>query len=306
MSASAAAPASASAKKPRAKRQASTGLAKNELIERYGAFGDAQADSSAEEARQVREKVAKWADVPQAQTVVVDEFARNYEALFGAPLPPAPAAPPVVTLDLGPVLKRCVEGTFFGTASKPSAALIRETALFSTQCKALAANLFAYVTALIALCPQLSAFHTALRQHPHLTSTPLREKHWQDACQPEGVLVPADAGYRILALPGSNTAPVAVPRSVAYLLSVCHAVYHVVGYVNTAILMATTDELQARVLGQPLTVVWAALCGGEPWATQTPVREWRWEAAPPFVQSVVQLRAALNAARIWIKEPALH
>jgi len=308
----AAAPASASAsvsaKKPRAKRQASVGLAKNELIERYGAFGDAQADASAEEARQVREKVAKWETpaqaVPSAAATAPDEFARNYEALFGCPLPPSPVRSAPAAMDLGPTLMRCVEGTFF-SGSKVTAALKRDTALFSAQCKALGDALFARVNG---LCPQLSAFHAALRQQLELTNVAVRSgERWQDACQPEGVLVPADAGYRVLTLPASN-AVVVVPRTVAHLLGVCHAVYHVVAYMRTAICAATSDELQARVLGQPLPVVWAALCGGEPWATQTAVAEWRWEGSPPFVQAVVQLRAVLDAAGVWtrIKEPALH
>lgn len=270
-------------KKPRAPKKKADDLA---LHVRYGHFGDAQADDSAAEERHVRAKLAP------AKT----DFERDYEDLFGVPYvapdlapEPPPQLPP---FDFGPALMHMVDTTFFAAESISTGHLKSGTMRFVKARKALDDKLFAHVAVLLSRVPELARFHEALRKDNSLTWEPVTTdaRKWG---------VPADAGYRVLRV--AEAAPVAVSRDMAQLLGVCHAVYHLADYLRLAIFNAITPELQAQVMQQPLSAVWSALCGGEPWATQQSVTQWKWMGAAPFVQAIVQLRCVVETARGWVE-----
>jgi len=282
-------------KKPRAKRVKENAEKRGALHARYAHFGDAKADDSAEEERQMRAKLAR---VEDGGVALANTFEKDYFELFGKPPPIMAPAPEPPQLDFGPALMRAVDMTFFVRSATSTAHLKRDTNAFMSQMKELANKLYERMQALFAgSSPELSAFHDALCTEPELHAEPAPEgiaaKSWPDVCS-GAASIPVNAGYCIL------NGRVAVPHRIAQMLAVCHAVYHVEGYISSAIQGARTPELNALVVGQPLPIVWSALCGGEPWATQTPVMQWKWPGATPFVQSFVQLRCVVQTAKAWI------
>jgi hypothetical protein len=115
-------------------------------------------------------------------------------------------------------------------------------------------------------------------------------KQWSDVCRGSTHTIPVNSGYCILSAGEMN---VALPRPMTQLMGICHVVYHLLHYLQLAVM-----EANAQPGAGGIEDVWRSLCGPEH-ASQA-VAQWKWTGAPAFVQHVVHLRAAVDAARAWV------
>jgi hypothetical protein len=281
------------AKKPRAKKVVEDdGLS---LSQRYGHLGDPLEDDSQEEAKWVRAKMAKFDHAPEPTPLQA-----AMESLFGGDLTPAasaPTAPTTKSLNFDAPLRRCLDVIVFG-GTFATLDIKEGTTTFVHDAKQLTDALFARIDTLLSSNPELARFHDALRKHPkslRIERAPdgMAGKKWLDVCRGSAHSVPVNADYCIMSI---DTLSLAIPRPIAHLLGICHAVYHLIPYLSLVVGESISPE---ATYPAPLDALWRTLCTEE-WAAK-PVSEWKWPGSPPFVQRAVHLRAAVEAAQGWIK-----
>jgi hypothetical protein len=285
--------------KPR-KRDANAAPDDITLAQRYGHFGDTVADDSAEEERHVR---ARFEHLDGNKDDDDEEEALLRAAcatLFGDD---EEEPPPPAHLQLDASLVRCVEMVYFGRP-QASTQVIEASTAFAAQSKALADAVFARVDSLFVGNAELSSFHAALRRMPsplRLEQAPegLAAKQWLDVCRASKLSIPVNTGYCVLTCGDHESSlRVAIPRSMAHLLGLCHLVYHLVDYLYGLVLSTFIDPTAASGTAE---TVWSRLCGGVDAYAKVPVSQWKWVGAPStFVQQVVHLRTALEAAQSWV------
>lgn len=280
----------------RKKKAAAVAKDKQPLHKRYGVFGDPAADDSSEEARRVKRVAeAKWGPIDDSTVI-------------------AAAAAAGGGVDLLPALKRCIcnvyfEPSYFASPGADAEGFLAgakaESSSFTQQSTKLANDVFARIDAVIASCEPLSAFHRAMRTELayRVVAAPagVAAKSIMDVTANSGqgrMGIPVESQYQLIRLDNTSFTALAVPRSIAQMLSVAHAVYHIVHYLRQAVIDGTTMSMKQQLLNKSPHQVWCILLG--PVHATAPLTQWKWPGSAPLVQLVVQLNTVLQTACAWL------